>query len=638
MEIKILDWEYKNIRRMNELKVNLKMSDGSVYPNTLLMMSNGGGKTTTLHLIRAALSGNATKWDEKKVRAYRPMGTDIEEGSFKIRIKFDKRIYSYILHLDYEEGRAWYETSSVESNGCVEEHDLPYALRGIMDYEGFVERFIFDGEQSKKILNSGCIEAENAIVYLYQLNKLDELIKAIDRVVEERTVDNTGKPSDRSVKILKGKVDRWKDKYNKLIKEANNIQEELDQMSSALERQKNRYEEIVAQDQELQKELERLQEAERKGQEDIRKKTAELLEATRKPYELNVDIDVKLKGLVDNLQTLKLPKTTAREFFNELALSRECICGRCIGDKERKRILENAEQYLGEESLVVVHSIKNALREYKRKNSCMILKELLENQLSAVDGIRAAIDRFANRLEKKGHEDPVKIQEEIKELNAKITEKQQSLMRLTAKDLSDDSLSEKNNIYRAEQEWKKARDTYYEASGTYKFAKKADKLKEYVKHVRDNTLNRLKSYMVRETNRKLEALIDNDKIEIRKIDGYLVLEGKDGASEGQTLAVAYAYIGTLFEHSPFEFPFVVDSPAASMDLSVRREVAEILPKLFEQTVIFVTSGERSGFAEVFFKRDDVQYLTVKGEKNEAMRLYNGKEVFEIYQENEERKS
>ena len=135
-----------------------------------------------------------------------------------------------------------------------------------------------------------------------------------------------------------------------------------------------------------------------------------------------------------------------------------------------------------------------------------------------------------------------------------------------------------------------------------------------------------------ETNRKISHLIENDRIVIKKIDGYLVLDGKDGASEGQTLAVAYAYIGTLFDHSRFEFPFIVDSPAAPMDLSVRREVAKILPQLFSQIIIFVTSGEKSHFAERFFKRDDVYYLTLKGKKDQPLEVCEGREAFEQYQE------
>src|SRR5699024_726662 len=160
-------------------------------------------------------------------------------------------------------------------------------------------------------------------------------------------------------------------------------------------------------------------------------------------------------------------------------------------------------------------------------------------------------------------------------------------------------------------------------------------MKTYIQNVRENAFNRLKQYILRGTNRKIEDLIENDVIPIRKIDGHLVLQGKDGASEGQTLAVAYAFIGTLFEHSRFEFPFVVDSPAAPMDLSVRREVARILPELFEQTVILVTSGEKRGFAEEFYGREDVQYLTLKGGKNEPVECVPGQTYFRQYQEREQ---
>ena len=77
----------------------------------------------------------------------------------------------------------------------------------------------------------------------------------------------------------------------------------------------------------------------------------------------------------------------------------------------------------------------------------------------------------------------------------------------------------------------------------------------------------------------------DEQIVVERIDGNLVLQGRSGASEGQTLAIAYAYICSLFEHSSFDFPFVVDSPAASMDLDVRREVAAVIPQLFKQLLM-----------------------------------------------------
>lgn len=92
-----------------------------------------------------------------------------------------------------------------------------------------------------------------------------------------------------------------------------------------------------------------------------------------------------------------------------------------------------------------------------------------------------------------------------------------------------------------------------------------------------NAMEKLKKYTVDATNEKIRQIISNDTVMIQRIDGHLVLENKEGVSEGQTLAVAYAYIGTLFEHSRLEFPFIVDTPAAPMDLGMRREVAEVIP-------------------------------------------------------------
>ena len=60
MKVKSLGWEYENIRRMEKLTVRLEHpKKEDVYHTSLIMMANGTGKTTTLYLIRAILSGNA---------------------------------------------------------------------------------------------------------------------------------------------------------------------------------------------------------------------------------------------------------------------------------------------------------------------------------------------------------------------------------------------------------------------------------------------------------------------------------------------------------------------------------------------------------------------------------------------------
>ncbi len=637
MKIRILGWQYRNIRRMKDLTVDLTAEDGHVYGSSLIMMPNGTGKTTTLYLIRAILSGSAADWRAEEVRSYRPPFSDEEEGRFFLKIEFDGEIYHYILHLDYEEGRAWYETSSAMMEGGYEEgRRLPLALRDIFKNEEFVNRFVFDGEQARKTLNSGSREAENSILYLYQLDKLDDLTRVVEKLVRQRQEQSTGGSTSRSVKVYRGKMEKRKQIYEDLELARRGMERELEQKKEKLQKSRRKYEEILAKDNRLKSEQGDLQQKKEENQRGITQTVNDLMRCIRRPYNLQLDYHTRLKTLVENMQVLKLPKNTAREFFRELADSSECLCGRCIGEKERRHILAKADEYLGAESLVVVNSIKGALNEYERDDSAPVLEEHLRDLLKEETAITQSLDRIAVRMAEEGNEEILHIQEAVKHLEQEIGDLQKRLVRLTTDDdKSNTGLNEENNIPKAKKAWEDARENYLRASGTYQFTMKAEKMKTYIQNVRENAFNRLKQYILRGTNRKIEDLIENDVISIRKIDGHLVLQGKDGASEGQTLAVAYAFIGTLFEHSRFEFPFVVDSPAAPMDLSVRREVARILPELFEQTVILVTSGEKRGFAEEFYGREDVQYLTLKGGKNEPVECVPGQTYFRQYQEREQ---
>ena len=79
---------------------------------------------------------------------------------------------------------------------------------------------------------------------------------------------------------------------------------------------------------------------------------------------------------------------------------------------------------------------------------------------------------------------------------------------------------------------------------------------------------------------------------------------------------------------------MVDSPAASMDLEVRREVARVLPELFQQLIIFVTSGEVAGFGESFYPMENVRYLTIE-ERNHEIQCTEGQTYFSQYQNEED---
>lgn len=116
------------------------------------------------------------------------------------------------------------------------------------------------------------------------------------------------------------------------------------------------------------------------------------------------------------------------------------------------------------------------------------------------------------------------------------------------------------------------------------------------------------------------------------IDRYIKLKGRDGASEGQTLSIAYCFLGTLFEDSELEFPFIIDSPTGKMDFEKRQAVADIIPLVFNQMIAFVQSAEVERFADRFYANPDSQYLTVVASpQDQAVVVYEGIDFFDSYQ-------
>ena len=139
------------------------------------------------------------------------------------------------------------------------------------------------------------------------------------------------------------------------------------------------------------------------------------------------------------------------------------------------------------------------------------------------------------------------------------------------------------------------------------------------------------------TNDKLAQIFSTEKIEVAKIGGGLELRtaglgAKSGASEGQKLAIAYAFLTSLLADAPYRLPFIVDSPAVSLDTANRRQVGDLIPDFFNQMIMFVISSEREGFAEAFYDRPsaDVCYLTVTPRGGGTVDIAEGLNAFKAF--------
>lgn len=633
MKISILGWEYENIRRMGNMKIDLEDSNGKVYGNTLIMMPNGTGKTTTLRLICAALTGKADEWVEKDVRSYKPAYKSCSKGRFCLKIRFDDKLYYLIMNFDYDLGEVRYETSRTGRSGGIEsQHMLPNSLKDIFKEE-FVNRFVFDGEQAQKTLNSGSEEAERAIVYLYQLDKMDKLCEEIDTIVAKKQETANGQVTERNVKVFKTKAESRKDHYKALKERFERSTKDLAAKKTKKKKLEERYQNIISNDTQMRDEQNRLTERKREIKRQTAETTARIMSYLQKPYNLQVEMDMRLQGLWQNMQTLRLPKNVAKEFFNELAENKVCVCGRCIGEPEKNAILKNAQEYLGQEEFAVLNEIKSSLKEYVVDSELQQEKQNLQNFMEEEQTVNNDLDRLANTMAERGNQEIMKIKDMIGELEREISRLETECQKLSTKDyLNNPELTADNNIQKALEAWENAEEAYTKLNGTYEFTRKAEKLKQHIQDVKKKALQKLKNYIIQETNAKVQEIIRNDNVRIKDIIGHLLFEDRDNLSEGQNLAVAYAYIGTLFEHSQNEFPFVVDSPAASLDLDMRREIAKIMPGLFHQMIVFVTSGEKEGFAETYFGRDDVKYYTIAGEKDREVALHEGISFFTDFQE------
>ena len=80
---------------------------------------------------------------------------------------------------------------------------------------------------------------------------------------------------------------------------------------------------------------------------------------------------------------------------------------------------------------------------------------------------------------------------------------------------------------------------------------------------------------------------------------------------------------------------MIDSPVGSIDLTKREQIAEVVPQLFDQLIIFVISSEREGFVSELESKD-IQYTTVhKTGTAGEIRKNNSRSYFMEFQSEEE---
>ncbi|MGY8635613.1 AAA family ATPase [Bradyrhizobium sp. 14AA] len=619
MEVRLTGWKSQNIRGgLRDIEIDL----GNLPPRwTLVQMPNGTGKTTTMSLLRATLSG--TELSAQAVRDLRADDT-VEEGLFEVRLSIDGKPFRLQMRLDFRDGSCSYWTVRAEARrgGMEEGRALPADLRELLK-PSLTELFVFNGELATQIRDLSKKRAADAIRSLYRLDTLDNVKARIDALVEQeqkRAASISSAKEERGIRRLQNARDEVLAAKERLEHQQRTHAARL----AEHERERKRLEEEIssrlAEDAGVRERLEKLRDDEAEVEEAAGLLASQALDVLRQPPHVHPRLLQRLQNLGGRLYELKLPETISAEFFRELATKDRCVCGRPIGHAEREEIRTGASRFLAQDQISIINQMKFALRESSGDPD--MLSNLigdLRRQLDRRRDLKAVRDRLASERIAEGDEILLKLRAQIGSCNEELATLTAAVERLTTKDpIRQKALrvTWQTNLPLCDAELKVRSSRLDTATRTRTFALQGERLKDLISHTSSAALDILRERVRNSTNQKLAQIIKNENLQVARIEGGLELSSgglasKGGVSEGQSLAVAYAFLTALLAEAPYRLPFIVDSPAVSLDTAVRREVGELIPDFFGQMIMFVISSEREGFADAFYERpSDVEYITV----------------------------
>lgn len=604
MELKVCGWECSGFR-CPDVKIDLD-NDKSIKLVSLLQMPNGTGKTTTLDLLRATLTGEAVDWTPSKIKSYRRSGEVHATGTFILRLHFSQPIVLE-LTLDYEAEKAIYKTSRPGSGGLEPGHQPPASLKRFLSND-FVNLFFFDGEFAESLFKDHEASADKAIetvcgLYIFKL--------VHDTITKSWTIATSatqgGEQSEIALKRKRTLRDSIRTQLSKKKAEKEALQKENKSHHDLVTKRSGELDKLESGNEKVKQEREEWRQQINIHENELTSLSARLFSEIRNPYKLGAPIREGLRTLKDNFDRLKLPETTTRQFFTELAESDVCVCGRSIGDSEKIHILQTADKYMGQETAGVINAIKRDIgdrvdcdSEIASIKSDIIATEIALREARTHEQIAA--DTFSDEL----GEQHKNLTQEISNLNSEIKQNNDRI------DTLDDSELEES-IPSLAKKVKSLNDDIAELCDSLDDKTKNELLRKILYSARDIAKDRLEREVVESCNEKIENVLQQDPVLVSHIDKSLHLQhGQSNASVGQTLSIGYCFLTTLLERGNNNFPLVVDSPCGSLDDARRTQIASLIPTICSQFVAFIIKTECNYFVDPLAKSsaDNIQYLTI----------------------------
>ena len=614
--MRILGWKAEGLRCPDH-EISCCSALDQTFAVSLVQMPNGTGKTTTLSLLRAALSGAGRGWKTAEVREMGKRGA--LEGLFELRLAVNESRITIVMRFDFEAGRVDYRTT--RGSGQQDGFNPPQELTRFMNPQ-FVNFYVFDGELADNLLDRNQTDADKAVENLFQVHLLRGMVEKVSEYWDVYTRDRTAK-DQAGLTRRRRRLDTWRKRLVALETEKGKLETELENVLSDLERQQSRY------DSELKKEDHRetaINDAARRAQgltQRVTESARSVLDGMRDPHALSPVFARAMSDLKSGLDRVKLPESVAREFFEELSKEEKCVCGRPIGDGDRAAIRDRAAQYLGSDDVSLLNTIKSSVADAVGLSPTQPADELTSKtgELSELVKNRRNAENELDKLKREAEEADPKVQEaarEIERLKVQRLDLERKLKLFDKKGgkLRIDQLpppESVSSIEQVEQVVSQLEKRVAEITDTLTQKEKRDVLKKIIDRAYRKAKQSISDEIRNETNGRIEALMPYNAISIDRIDKALLLGGKTTGSVGENLSIGYAFLATLFNRAgQHQLPFVVDSPANPIDLEVRARFGELVPKLTGQFIAFMISSEREEFLASLKQASpsDIQYLTL----------------------------
>ncbi|WP_088892401.1 AAA family ATPase [Leptolyngbya ohadii] len=613
MRIELAGWSSEGLR-CPDVEIDLRTGD-RIAPVSLIQMPNGTGKTTTLTMIRAAMTGKAHEWSSDKIRGLRRPGESHSEGKFILHLRVDDQPLTFELTLNFDTGKAEYRTTSVGSGGIKPGWEPPPQVKRFLDSR-FVQLFVFDGEFADKLLDSSESEASKAIDALFQLYLLQDIHKIAEDAWEKATKNKTAKAEKglsqrrKKVEALKARIAQVKEARDKASAELDLLKPELDILEQKISEQ-------IGAEQSLREEFDTKKEEARDARNQVELAASEVMTRMRQPHLLHEAFAQSLNKLKLQLDRLRLPASTSSQFFNELLEENECICGRPLDHHSREVIGKRRELYLAEDTSGILNALKQDIdvqvRQGGNETAADLTQKLeqLEEAVTANKLADTAVRALEQELIDQG-DDELRAWTEERDRKIKRKQELENFLRDTNRAASSSDDEKTFCLASLKKQLKEAGDDLAEITGTLELRAKTDVLQTIAEQALKKAQANLRVAIAEECNQRLEKVLSRDPIRIEKIDRSLNLLNQEGASVGQTLSVGYTFLTTLLSRGQHQFPLIVDSPANPLSMEVRREIAKLIPSLCKQFVAFTISSERAGFTDVIHTSsgNTTKFLTV----------------------------